>query len=383
MDAFYVSVERALNPSLAGKPVVVGGGPGERGVVASASYEAREVGIRAAMPLSQARRLCPRAVFIRGNYGQYEEYSHRLRRIFQNFSPLVEMASQDEAYIDLSGMGRLFGSPISVAERIRKRIREELSLPASFGLGANKLIAKVASVWAKPSGLLYVWRGYEEAFLAPMPLEKLPGIGSRIGERLSLYGLKTIGDLVRLGEGRLVKEFGQVGRVLYERACGRDDSPVIPMTPAKSVSRGETFAQDSYDVNFLGSVICHLSGKIGDALRATHCRTGCVTLLLRYSDFRIERRGTGLFEPTNYDVVISRTATGIFHKVWKRRMAVRSVTISASRLYYDRWQLDFLNSANFEKFRRLYCAIDNVRRRYGFQSLLAGEMLLYKRATLG
>jgi DNA polymerase-4 len=370
MDTFFVSVERLLDPSLIGKPVIVGADPRGRGVVAAASYEARAYGVHSAMPIAQAYRLCPHAVFLRGHSKHYSTYSHRLRAIFNRYSPLVEMGSLEEAYIDLTGTHRLHGPAPVTAEKIHHQITTELRLPASLGMATNKLLAKVASGCAKPNGLIVLRPGCERAFLTPLPLRKLPGIGKHCAQRLERFGLTTIGDLALLGEEPLHAAFGTTGTLLYERSMGIDDAPVEPTRPAQSVGREHTFQQDTCHLPTVCAMLSYLCEHVGENLRETNVKAKTLTTKLRYSDFKTLTRSVTLTDATWYDTEIFRVAKAILLKTYTRRVRIRLIGISASNLLSDGWQVDFLDMGRAEKLDRLYHSIDRIKTRYGTSALL-------------
>lgn len=376
LDAFFVEVERLLDPSLRGKPVIVGGSPDGRGVVASASYEARAKGVHSAMPAMRARRLCPEAIFVTGKHGDYANYSRRVHEVLLEFTPAVEMASIDEAYLDLTGSERLLGSPIDTADRLRARVKQVVGLPISCGLGANKLVAKIASDYAKPAGRLVVLPGSERAFLAPLPLRALPGIGPKTGEKLTGYGLKSIGDVAALGEATLSKIFGSDGATLWHRAIGEDDSPVrSDRGPQKSVSREQTFEEDVGDFERLYGTLSYLSEKVADDLRKENSAAKTITLKIRYADFKSETHARTLPTPTRDDRVIFGTAREILLAHYRRRVRLRLLGIAVSGLTGEHWQLDLLETEKSEAQERLNASLDKIRERYGFTSILRAESL--------
>jgi len=377
MDSFFVSVERVLNPSLKGKAVIVGGDPRSRGVVSSASYEARVFGIHAGMPASQAYRLCPGAIFLPINGEKYGEFSEKIQGIFEGFSPSIEMSSLDEAYLDLTGTERLFGHPLKVAEKIHRKIETELGLPCSCGLGGNKLIGKVATDVAKPNGLVWVISGYEREFLAPLSLSSLPGIGKQSAETLSRFGLKTIGDLRNLGEWNLRDVFGETGRILFQRACGIDEEPIKPVRKTKSVGREHTFEQDICSPEILHSALCYLAEYVGKSLREIRAKAKTITVKLRFSDFKTITRSQTLYYPTDDDSTILQTAKGLFSKTFSRRVRIRLLGISASNLFTQGWEIDLFEKENLERLERLYYAIDKIKTYYGFKSICRAQSLVF------
>ncbi len=377
MDAFFVSVEEALDPSLKGKPVIVGGDPGGRGVVAAASYAARRYGIHSAMPLGQARRLCPHAIFLRGSHGVYSEFSRRVFRLLADYSPEVEPLSLDEAYLDLTGCARLNGPALATAERILGAIRSEVGINASAGLASNKLLAKVASAHAKPSGLLWIAPGMEARFLSPLPVDRLPGIGKKSGERFRRLGIHTVGDLARLPLELLREVYGAWGDKLHLRARGICSSPVAgERADARSISRETTFETDSIDPAFLQATLSYLSEKAAAALRKEGLYARSITLKLRYSDFRTVTRSHTLPEATAQDACIIRTALGLLSRLLKGRIRVRLIGVSLTSLTRSpNPQADLFAELAPEKWDRLYQGIDRIRGKYGFRSILRAASL--------
>jgi DNA polymerase-4 len=371
MDAFFVEVERLSDPSLIGKPVIVGGDPDGRGVVCSASYEARAFGVRSAMPMSRARRLCPQAAFVRVGTSDYGHYSRQVTKALDAFSPLVEMRSIDEAYVDLTGSERLHGPPAIAAEKLRQHVMAETGLPASCGVAANKLVAKVASDLAKPQGLLLVQPGEERQFLAPLPMRRLPGIGARLAEKLERYGLETLGDIQQLGADALCGALGdRAGLELHNRVRGLDDSPVIAARETKSVSRETTFHEDTGHWPTLESTLSQLSERVARGLRKIHCRGRTITLKVRYSDFQTVTRSLTLPEATDDDRAMFNAAREKLRSILQRRVRVRLLGVGASNLTDAQWQLDFLEQKQQEKDQRLLKAIDEIKDRYGSPSIM-------------
>ena len=265
LDAFFVSVEQALKPELRDKPAIVGGRPDRRGVVASASYEARAFGVRSAMPLSKAYKLCPQAIFLQGHFNLYREFSSRFMEILATFSPELEPGGLDEAYLDVTGCD---GSPRQIAMKIKERVKLELQLVASVGIAGCKVVAKIASDLSKPDGLLEIAPGEEKRFLSPLPVARLPGVGKKTEQELKKLGIKTIGQLAMLPDETMKRRFGIYGIMLHHHANGIDDRKVESYDEVKSISRETTFEQDTLDQLFLEAVLWHLSERVGDDLRS-------------------------------------------------------------------------------------------------------------------
>ncbi|MGH9573188.1 MAG: DNA polymerase IV, partial [Candidatus Acidiferrales bacterium] len=301
MDAFFVSVELLSRPELHGLPVIVGGGPDQRGVVTSASYEARRFGVHSAMPLRTAAKLCPQGVFLDNRHHLYSEWSDRVAQILGKYSPIVEMASIDEAYVDLQGTERLFGPPLAASHRLLKDITATSGLPCSGGLGSTRLIAKVASDQAKPRGLVWVPAGSEEAFLAPLSVRRIPGIGKVTEAALNKLGIETVAQLQTQTLARLESDFGRWGTALHRKARGIDSFEFFYDAEPKSISHNQTFGEDTRDRPQLESTLSYLCQKATKRLRdaALHART--VTLTLRFNDFKTITRNHTLSEPSDLD----------------------------------------------------------------------------------
>jgi DNA polymerase-4 len=382
MDAFFVSVERLYDPSLVGKPVVVGGNPEGRGVVAAASYEARAYGVHSAMPLSVAKRLCPHAVFLQGNFEKYSRASAKIFSILRRHAPSVEPVSVDEAYLDLTGTRRLLGHPIEAADRVRNEIAARLGLSASAGIATNKLVAKVASQCAKPAGLLYVMPGREAAFLAPLPIGALPGVGEKTEAHLGHLGIKKIGELARLDEELLRITFGRTGAFLHASAMGRGEESIEESRgQAKSVSRERTFETDTTDPEVVVPTAFSLAESACAALREDGLVARRLTLKLRYSDFTTITRAEMLCEPTNVDRKIFPILSGLLTKSWERRTRIRLVGVSLSGLIPAPACLDLFGAEGERKMGSLYRGIDRIREKHGSASIfIARELLLGARA---
>jgi DNA polymerase-4 len=375
LDAFFVSVERVLHPELAGQPVIVGGDPGGRGVVACASYEARALGIHAAMPLKRAARLCPHAVFLRGGFARYREASSRFMAVLADFSPLLEPLGIDEAYLDLTGFEPIYGPAADTAMSIKNRIADEIGITASIGIGSSKLIAKVASDMDKPDGLVEVTPGDERDFLAPLPVGRLPCVGQKTGEALRRMGVVTAGDLAGLSEPMLNARFGSTGGVLYRFAHGIDGREVTPPQAAKSISRETTFNQDTLDIEFLKATLRYLSERVGADLRRNGRRARCVTLKLRYADFETITRSRTLKDSINGDGAIFGAGADMMDKALsQRRQLVRLVGIGVSSLSGEERQLSLLDPAAGRE-EVLDRAIDRLRQKYGFTAIQRGRTM--------
>ncbi len=376
LDAFFVSVEQVLKPELKGKPVVVGGKPDRRGVVASASYEARKYGLHAGMPLSTAHRLCPQAVFIEGNFTRYQDASTKFMAILADFSPFLEPTGLDEAYLDATGFESLHGSIVQMAAKIKRRIKDELGLPASVGIASGKVVAKVAAEQSKPAGLLEVPAGSERSFLAPLPVGELPGIGKKSELELKGLGLHIIGQLASLPPETLKYHFGTAGVIMHRHANGIDDRAVEPPGEARSISRETTFGEDTRDRRTLEATLRYLSERVGKSLREQGRPARCVTLKLRYADFTTITRRTTLKQASDINQVIFATGlkllkTALSHE----KQPVRLVGIGVSHFIEPARQLNMLDSSAVRQ-EKLDRVIDRIRKKYGFTSIQTGRTLL-------
>lgn len=369
LDAFFASVEELLNPEIAAQPIIVGGGPGRRGVVASASYAARAYGVRSAMPTAQALRLCPQAILIPGDLERYSEISDRLMALLKEYTPLIEKVSIDEAFLDVTGCERLWGPAEEIARIIQRRVKEELGLPSSVGVAANKLLAKMASEEGKPGGLVVVPLGQEAAFLAPLPVERLWGVGPATAQRLHALGIEAIGELAHLPLHLLEKEFGALGRVLYQRARGRDDSLLTPHREPKSMGHEHTFARDLTTLREVQRYLLDLCERVGRRLRGHSMRGRTITLKLRHSDFTTLTRSATLLRPTDLDQVIYDQAMQILRREWRPGMRLRLVGVSISNLTPRLPSQLHLFDQREAKLSRLNRAVDEIRERYGNRAL--------------
>lgn len=370
MDAFFVSVEELFDPQLKGKPVVVGGQKNERGVVSAASYAARKFGVHSAMPLRTAAKLCPQAIFLNGHPDRYREYSLKAREVLETFSPAVEMASVDEAYLDMSGTERLHGPPLKSAHKLHKRMKEQTGLNCSIGIGSSRLMAKICSDQAKPNGVLYVLPGQEQRFLAPLAVEKIPGIGKVAKASLNEIGVVRIGDLLKIDAGFLEERFGKWGAVLAGKARGEDvgswfEGEVGADVDAKSISHEHTFNSDTADVEKLESTLVHLSEMVGRRLRHQEFFARTIQLKLRYSDFSTITRAHSLSSPTQVDTEISVAIRELFFANWERGRAIRLLGVHASNFEETSGQLDLLDGGKQNKWAQALSASDKLRDKFG------------------
>ncbi len=386
MDAFFVSVEEALNPKLRGKPVVVGGSPDGRGVVSSASYKAREYGIRSAMPISKAKRLCPRAIFLRGSMHMYSEYSRRVMEILGRYTPDVEKVSVDEAYMDLTHCRKMHKQdPVTLAQNIHHAIREETGLPASIGIGSTRLIAKIAANAAKPDGIMMIRPGYEASFLAPLPIGKMPGVGPSTEKVYKSMGVEQIGDLARLDPTLLKRVFGKYGPVMARRARGEDRREVTASDAGdgtfgqrgneKSISREVTYSEDTQDVEKIKATLSYMSENVGKRVRAAGLLFRTVTLKLRYSDFATYTRSRTLPVDSEDSNDIYNIACDLLDNLLAHRRGVRLVGVGVATHGADA-QLDLFGRTE-HRSPRLHREMDRVRGRFGFDSVLLARSCLH------
>ena len=375
MDAFFVSVELLERPELRGKPVIVGGGPNQRGVVTSASYEARKFGVHSAMPLRTAGKLCPRGIFLDGHHAKYGEWSDRVATILGQFSPIVEMVSIDEAYLDLAGTERLHGPPLAAADKLLRTITVSTGLPCSAGLATTRLVAKVASDQAKPRGLLWVVQGQEERFLAPLPVRKIPGIGEVTERALRALGIETVAQIAAVPQEKLQKIFGQWGDALYRKARGGDSYEFVIDAEPKSISHNHTFGEDTNDTEVLNAMLSHLSQKACKRLREAGLATRTLTLTIRYAGFDTYTRAKTLSEPTQLDSDIFRVMQKLFAEHRNRNRKIRLLGVALSGLTHGGVQLDLLDAERRERLEKLTMAADKLRDRFGFGKVQFGGSL--------
>jgi DNA polymerase-4 len=363
MDAFYASVEQRDRPELRGRPVIVGADPRGRGVVSAASYEARPFGVRSAMAIGRAARLCPHAAFLPVDMEKYQRVSRQIMGLLAEYSPVVEQLSVDEAFVDLTGTSRLLGEAVEAVRRIKARIRAETGLTASAGLAANKFVAKVASDLEKPDGLVAVPVGEEAAFLAALPVERLWGVGRVMARDLNAMGIRTIGQLQAVPRAVLRRRFGKHGEHLAELAAGRDERPVTPDAAARSIGAEETFGRDCRDGSRLAVVLRGQAERVAAALRRESLAAARVTLKLRFADFRtLTRSCTG--DPTQDGLELHRRAVALLERI-PLSQAVRLVGVSASGLAREgQGQLSLLDRTTVRR-ERLARAVDGLARRFG------------------
>jgi DNA polymerase IV len=375
MDAFFVSVELLARPELRGVAVIVGGQRDQRGVVTSASYEARRFGVHSAMALRTAAKLCPHAVFLDGHHELYERWSDRVAAILAKYSPTVEMASIDEAYLDLAGTERLHGPHLGAAHKLLLEITSTTALPCSGGLAATRLVAKVASEQAKPRGLVWVAPGSEATFLAPLSVRRIPGIGKVTEAALKGLGVETIAQLQQVTLQRLEEVFGKWGQALYRKARGIDSFEFFVDAEPKSVSHNQTFGHDTNDREILESTLSHLCQKAAKRLREAGLHARTVSITLRYANFTTITRSHTLSEPSDLDTIFLRTVRDLFSSAWNGTANLRLVGVEFSSFTAGSGQMDLLDPGRREKLERLARATDSLRDRFGFSKVQFGGSL--------
>ena len=375
LDAFFVAVERVLDPRLVGRPVEVGGSPETRGVVAAASYEARAYGIHSAMPMAQAVRMCPDLVRVSGTHGAYGRASKAVFDVLGGYTPIIEKVSVDEAYLDLSGTTHLFGRAVDAADRMRKDIKDRLRLDLTIGVSRNRLVSKVASAFAKPMGLFDVHPGQESRFLAPLPVRAMPGIGPVTTRRLKDLNIPWLGTLACTDEWFLSELFGSYGPAMQQRARGEDDTPVCPpweRPAAKSIGHEQTFAIDTDDHAFLRAKMRELLESATRRLREKGLLARKVSLKLRYADFVTETRDATLKQATDHDLELLAPLRELLHRMATRRTLVRLLGVRLGGLSRGFWQGDLFDPDS-ARSRSLVTVLDQVREKYGVTSVRAGE----------
>ncbi|MGA7411337.1 MAG: DNA polymerase IV [Bryobacteraceae bacterium] len=370
MDAFFVSVEELFDPSLKGKPVVVGGKADQRGVVSAASYAARKYGVHSAMPLRTAARLCPHALFVDGHPERYREYSKKVFAVLNHFSPQVEMASIDEAYLDLTGTERLHGPPLKAAHRLHEAIAQETKLNCSLGLASSKLVAKVSSDQAKPNGVLWVLPGQEARFLAPLEVRRIPGIGKVMEASLHKLGIHKVGDLAALDEDFVAQRFGKWGLALSGKARGEDaggwfDSDVGERDEPRSISHETTFSEDTANRQQLEASLLKLSEMVARRLRDHRLYAKTIHLKLRNADFETITRAQTFDHATQLDGEIAGAITGLFRKAWDGKTEIRLIGVHAGSLEHSEGQMSLLEEESKARLRQAFRAVDHIRDKYG------------------
>ncbi len=377
-DAFFASVEQAADPRLRNRPVVVGGRT--RGIVASASYEARRMGIYTPMPMALARRICPRAVFLPGNYELYETFSRRIFDLCREITPLVEECSIDEGYLDLGMIRRREPEEIVARARaIQARVRDALKITLSEGIGTTKIVSQVASKARKPNGFVALRPEEELAFLHELPVDRLPGVGPKSRRILHDFGLRTIGQIARTDPEALRGLLGSPAPVFHRLANNIDPRPVVPnRADRKSYSHQETFAEDVDDIEYVDSVLRSAADRLMSRVRADHRRIRTVAVRLRYTDWRESRASESLPEPTDLETDLYGLLGRLLRRAWTLRVRVRMASLKISNIYPSVRQLDLFSPLR-EKRERAWHTVDEIRRRYGFDAVRSADVLTRRR----
>ena len=422
IDAFFAQAEQIARPELRGRPVIVGGAITDRSVVASASYEARARGIKTAMPIAQAHRICPDAVFLRGDFHAYARFSAALMDLCRRYTPLVEPMSLDEAYLDVTGSRRLFESqgiihprvacprclsrghvndspdetcpansglgmppafanaddawPLEAADHLKRTIKRELDLNVTVGVAASRLVAKIACDYAKPNGVAWIRPGHEAAFLAPLPLKVLPGVGPRTAEHLAKYNLHRVRDVTAIPPAMLAAQFGPSGEALAARARGIDPSAVSAEAgPPKSISRETTFESNLIDREAMKAMLYYLMERACRQLRSEGLLARTITVKVRYADFQTAGRSRSLAASSDHDDDFWPVAAALFDAVHTRRVGVRLVGVTLSHFAPSGRQMDLFAEDNYERRAEFYRSVDQIRERFGFSVLATGRAI--------
>lgn len=371
LDAFFVSVERILDPSLKGKPVIVGGDPKGRGVVAACSYEAREFGLHSAMPIKQAYRLCPQGIYIHGSLKEYSRFSKGVKKILEDYAPMIEQASIDEFYMDFTGTQKIYGSMIMLGNKIQSEIKRLLGLPSSIGIAGNKTLAKIASDAMKPEGITYIYPGMEKEFLANMPIQVIPGVGRVTLKNLNAKGFFFIKDITKVSQDYFAAAYGKHGIELWEKANGKGNEYLNPPQERKSISKERTFGNDLIDKNEIEETLFGLTEKVCQLLRDRNWLTSTVSIKLRYSDFQTLTRAKSI-KATDDDKLIFDTAKALFKKAYTRRVGIRLIGIHLSN-FSEFSDQEFLFEDAEIKRNKMFKAITKIRDKYGFTSINYGK----------
>ncbi len=371
LDAFFVSVERILDPKLENKPVIVGGDPHGRGVVAACSYEARSYGLHSAMPIRTAFKLCPNGIYLHGHFKEYLRFSKAVKNILSQYAPQIEQASVDEFYMDFTGCEKMYGSFFMLAAFLQKEIWEKLSLPCSIGVGSNKTIAKIGSDCMKPKGITYIIPGMEKQFLEPMPVETIPGVGKVTLRKLNNRGIYKIGDITKLPQEYFSFAFGKYGIDLWRKAHGQGKEYLTIEWEQKSISKETTFGKDVVSRKVMEETLFELTGKVCQTMRDNNWQASTITLKFRYSDFQTITRSKTIKKPTDDDKFIYETALALLNKAHTRRVAVRLIGIGLTK-FNEFCEQEILFEDIEIKRKKLFRAIDQLRQKYNYSIIKMG-----------
>lgn len=365
LDSFFVSVERLVDSRLNDKPVLIGGTT-DRGVVASCSYEARKFGIHSAMPMKMARQLCPEAIVIKGNSATYSKYSDMVTDVIQEEVPVFEKTSIDEFYADLTGMDHFFGCA-KLAKQIRQKIIKETGLPNSFGLAVNKTVSKVATGEGKPNGQIEIVKGTEKLFLAPLSVRKIPMVGAKMYQTLRNLGIRQVKTVQDMPMEMMGNVLGQHGTLLWKKANGIDNSPIVPYSERKSISTERTFDRDTTDMVKLKGIMLAMAENLAYQLRRGQKLTACVTVKIRYSDFQTHTLQARI-PYSSADHILIPKVLELFERIYSRRLLVRLIGVRLSHLVGGGYQINLFEDT--EEYINLYQAMDNIRERFGDRAVL-------------
>ena len=379
LDAFFVSVERILDPKLNNKPVIVGGDPKYgRGVVAACSYEARAFGLHSAMPIRTAYKLCPQGIYLHGHGDEYTRFSKIVKDILEQYAPLIEQASIDEFYLDMTGTQKMYGSMFGFAARLQKEIWDKIGLPISIGIGSNKTIAKIGSDCMKPKGITYIIPGMEKEFLAPMNVETIPGVGKVMKQSLNARAIYRISDITKLSSDYFGTAFGKYGIDLWRKAHGEGTEYLTIQRSRKSISRESTFGNDVTSEEEINNTLFYLTGKVCQTLRNKGWEASTVDIKLRYTDFQTLTRAKSI-KPTDDDKIIFETAWDLMKKARTRRVGVRLIGIGLTN-FSPLNEQEYLFEDYQIKRKKMLRAVTRIRDKFGYDSLLFGNTNEVKRS---
>ena len=370
LDSFFVSVECLKNSDFKGKPLIIGGSS-NRGVVASCSYEARKFGVHSAMPVKMALRLCPQAIVLRGDMDSYSKYSKLVTEVIAEDAPVYEKASIDEFYLDLTGMDKYFGC-FKWSIELRDQIMKETGLPISFGLSVNKLVSKVGTGEAKPNGTKQVIRGEEKPFLFPLSVKKIPGIGKETYKKLSFMGVRKIKTLSEVPPKLLEREFGKSGRKLWEKSHAIDNTPIVPYSEQKSMSKERTFTEDTLNISYIRNMMLKMVDELSFDLRAANKLCSCVTVKIRYADFNTYTKQTHLYYTSNENV-LAKHVCELFDQLYERRQLIRLVGVKYSGLVEGNYQISLFDDT--EQAISLLQEKDWIRQRFGSDKIMRASYM--------
>lgn len=375
LDAFFVSVERLLDPSLEGKPVIVGADPQNgygRGVISACSYEARKFGLHSGMPIRQAYKLCPNGIYLRGHGREYSNFSKAVASILAKYAPQIEQASVDEFYMDFTGTGCVYGNFRDFALKLQSEIKNELMLPCSIGIASNKTMAKIASDFNKPMGITEVLPGTEKEFLRPLPVEVIPGVGKVTLPELRSKGFYKVGDIARMPESYFATAYGKAGIALWEKAQGKGSEYLNPPMDRKSISKEHTFGEDVIDMRVLEETLFTLTGKICHTLRGYNWQTSTINLKLRYSDFVTLTRARTI-KPTDDDKIVFETVRDLFRKAYTRRVSIRLIGVGLTNFINFAEQENLFEDEDILR-KKMLRAVTKIRDKFGYKVISIGSV---------